>query len=158
MAATGIAAAVTAERIARSGSVSPGFFKKPFGYSVIQQRPGALPKTSRTVRNAFIPFEDAIDGDAVFVPGSALGMIIVQLGHETVESARESSFRGPAPLKFFPQFPEFSGLVRGQHSKQPVVRGPLTIGLVRRPCRIVEIRVPCIDLYDVVNQHHLHNT
>src|SRR5882672_6641254 len=86
MAATGIAAAVTAERIARLWSVSPGFFKKPFGYSVIQQRPGALPKTSRTVRNAFIPFEDAIDGDAVFVPGSALGMIIVQLGHETVES------------------------------------------------------------------------
>src|SRR4029453_19130932 len=93
--------------------------------------------------------------NAVFLPASSLRMVIVQLRYKTIERGSKSRFDRLFGLELIPQLPEFVSLILRKQAEQTVRCAAFAFCFVERASSIVKVRIPGINLDNIVNENHL---
>jgi len=81
----------------------------------------------------------------------------VELRNEAVQRGGKACFGALTQFEFFPKLPQFIALIIGQQAKQSIGCGALAVCFVGQRLRVINERIACIDLDDVVNQRHLYH-
>ena len=94
----------------------------------------------------------------MFPPGFALCRVIQQHRLQTVQCGGVLRLWRAAFLEFLPQGHQLIPLLLRQKTEEPVGAGEFAFVLVLLALRIISIGIPRIDLYQVMDQQHLHHS